>query len=204
MIRPELSSVLAALRSKGYKIYDSPDIDWNLNLVGVRSRSLKPDKFDDWLLVFHRFGGHWDVRHYQITTDPSSYYLRNPISSHGTAVLKEGQYLGAYTLDTHRRGRKGAHRALCQRLGDVVIYRDSNGYGILDMNPAKEQRGKFGINIHRGPRNGEWAEENPYYAAGCQVFADDRKFDEFLLACENAAAAFGNRFTYTLLNERDL
>jgi hypothetical protein len=74
----------------------------------------------------------------------------------------------------------------------------------LSFDPSTLQTGRFGINIHRGPRNGQWSEDNTHYSAGCQVFADDRKFSEFLLMCEHAARAFGNRFTYTLLDEQAL
>jgi|JI8StandDraft_2_1071088.scaffolds.fasta_scaffold192417_1 hypothetical protein len=204
MQRPDFELVLNAMQFKGHRVYDTPTVDWNLNIVGIRAATLKPDKFDDWLLVFHRFGGEWDVRYYQITTDPSPYYLKNPVNSAGTAVLVPGQYRGVYALDTHNRGRPGAHKALCQRLGDVSVYRDRNLDGQMNLDAANVQTGSFGINIHRGPRNGQWTENNTNYSAGCQVFADDRKFSEFLLLCEHAANSFGNKFTYTLLREQDL
>lgn len=204
MNRPEFQAVISAMQRSNYRIYDTPSVDWNLNIVGVRAATLKPDKFDDWLLVFHKFGGQWDVRYYQVTTDPSPYYLRKPVNSAGTAVLQPGQYRDVYSLDTHNRGRPGAHKALCQRLGDVAVYRDKNLDGVLNLDPATIQTGKFGINIHRGPRNGQWTEDNTDYSAGCQVFADDRKFSEFLLLCEHAASAFGNKFTYTLLRQQEL
>jgi len=200
---PSIETVINVLSAKGYVIYDNPAIDWNLNIVGIRANVAKPDKFDDLLVVFHKFSGNWDARYYQITTDPSPSYLAKPINEKGTAVLKEGQYLGTHKLDIHKRGTSSAHKALCQNLGEVVVYRDKNLDGTLDMRPESEDAGYFGINIHRGPRNGKWDENNRNYSAGCQVFADDRKFDEFLLMCENAEQAFGNKFTYTLLNEQD-
>lgn len=204
MDRPDLKSVYKAMSKKNYTVYNNPEVDWNLNIVGVRAEVLTPDKFDDWLIVFHRFGGKWDVRYYQITTDPSPYYLRNPISKNGTAILTPGQYKGAYALDIHRRGKKGAHEALCQKLKNVTVYRDKDRNGILNMDPSSIESGFFGINLHRGPRNGQWSEDNENYSAGCQVFADDRKFDEFLLLCKHAEASFGNQFTYTLLSEADV
>ncbi len=204
MDKPNFQAVLKVLPQKGHRVYDTKNTDWNLNIVGVRARVTKPNKFDDWLLVFHRFMGEWDIRHYQITTDPSPHYLKTPINPKiGTAVLVEGQYRGVYKLDTHNRGRPGAHKALCQRLGDVSVFRDNNRDGEMNFNPDAIQKGRFGINIHRGPRNGNWTADNTIYSAGCQVFADDRKFDEFLKICEKAAESFGNKFTYTLINEKD-
>lgn len=204
MERPGIDRLRDVLRAKKYRIYDTPSVDWNLNLVGIRSRNPKPEKFDDLLTVFHRFRGVWDIAYYPITTDPSLHYLRRPIHPDGTAILKPGQYRGVYRLDIHGRGRPGAHKALCQRLGDVTVFRDANRDGRLDIDGAPEQTGRFGINLHRGPRNAGWEPANTLYSAGCQVFADDRHFAEFLQKCAHGAAAFGNRFTYTLLREQDL
>jgi hypothetical protein len=171
MNKPDFTAVLRALEAKVFRIYDTGGVDWNLNIVGIRANVSKPDKFDDWLVVFHRLLGEWDARFYQITTDPSPYYLKNPIDpTIGTAVLVEGQYKGAYKLDTHLRGKPGAHKALCQRFSPVSVFRDKNSDGVLNLDPASVMTGMYGINIHRGPRNGNWTENNTVYSAGCQVF----------------------------------
>lgn len=203
MDKPSVQRVIEVMQNKSYRIYDTPDIDWNLNIVGIRSKNPEPKKFDDLLIVFHRFLGEWDITHYPITTDPSLDYLRNPINENGTAILKEGQYRSTYQIDIHKRGRPGAHKALCQTLGSVTVYRDKSRDGRLDIMPSTEEAGFFGINIHRGPRGGQWDPDNTIYSAGCQVFADDRHFAEFMQKCEFGRQAFGNKFTYTLLNEKD-
>lgn len=204
MDKPDLTNLISALNRQRYRVFDTPTVDWNLNIVGIRASSLSPNEFDDWLVVFHKFLGDWDARFYRITTDPSPYYLRNPIEPAGTAVLKPGQYTGAYSLDIHKRGKPGAHKALCQRNATVTIYRDNQRNGLLNLDPNTIENGMFGINIHRGPRNGNWDDHNTHYSAGCQVFSDDRKFDEFLKICEIGAKSFGNKFTYTLLDENEL
>lgn len=203
MIRPAVDNIITVMKSRNYKVYDTPSVDWNLNLVGIRANSLKPEKFDDTLIVFHRFLGEWDVTYYPITTDPSLYYLRYPVNPKGTAILAEGQYRGTYKIDIHNRGRRGGHTALCQRLKNVTVYRDSDKDATLDIHPETMETGSFGINIHRGPRGGNWEPKNTRYSAGCQVFADDRHFSEFMQKCEYGKEAFGNSFTYTLLHERD-
>ncbi|MGB5819831.1 MAG: hypothetical protein WBG90_10135 [Saonia sp.] len=186
---------------KGYRVYDTPTVGWNLNIVGVRAKSLVPDKFDDTLVVFHRFLDNWHTTYYPITTDPSISYLKKPINPKGTAILLEGQYQGIYQIDKHH----GKYYALCQRLGNVSVYRDDDRNGTLALDEKTIETGDdFGINIHRGPRNGNWGSDNhKRYSAGCQVFADSRHFREFMEKCRNGQKAFGNKFTYTLLNELD-
>lgn len=199
MITPSIDNILSVMNSKGYRIYNTPTVDWNLNIVGIRNKSLQPKKFDDTLIVFHNFMDSWHINYYPITTDPSLHYLKNPINSKGTAILVEGQYLGTHCIDKH----KGQYDAICQRLGNVKVYRDNNRNGNLDIDSARIVTGMFGINIHKGPLNGDWNSDNTQFSAGCQVFADARHFQEFMLKCKNARNAFGNKFTYTLLNERD-
>ena len=203
MERPTVERIIEVMNDKNYRVYDTPTIDYNLNIVGIRSIYAEPKRFDDLLVVFHHFLGQWYVFYYPITTDPSLHYLRNPMNPRGTAILKEGQYRATYKIDIHNRGRSGGHKALCQRLDDVTVYRDSNRDGRLDILPGTEQTGRFGINIHRGPRGAVWDPENTIYSAGCQVFADERHFQEFMQKCEFGRQAFGNSFTYTLLHERD-
>jgi hypothetical protein len=204
MFRPSVTQIIAVLNAKQYQIYDNPAIDWNLNIVGIRSFNQKPEKFDDTLTVFHKFRGIWEIYYYHITTDPSLYYLGHPIAaSGGTAILKEGQYKGVYQLDIHKRGQPGAHLALCQRLGPVTVYRDSNRDDKLNLIASKTDTGMFGINIHRGSMGSDLNITNWNFSAGCQVFADKRQFDDFILKCKTGAKAFENKFTYTLLHERD-
>ncbi|MBX3252515.1 MAG: hypothetical protein KF862_00130 [Chitinophagaceae bacterium] len=187
------------MNKKQYRVYTTDNVEWNLNIIGIRNKANSPVAFDDTLVVFHKFMDHWYITHYPITTDPSIHYLLHPGPKAGTAILKEGQYKGVYTIDKHN----GKYDALCQRMGDVVVYRDNNKDGKLNMNESTTQTGRFGINIHKGPNNGNFDSKNTIYSAGCQVFADSRHFAEFMLKCKNGASAFGNKFTYTLLNEKD-
>ncbi|MEO1964946.1 hypothetical protein [Hyphomonas sp.] len=199
--RPTVDEIVSVLKDKNYRVYDNSDIDWNLNIIGIRNTPVSPKTFDDTLAVFHRFMGEWDISYYPITTDPSRKYLLKPIRSEGTAILAPGQYVGVYKLDIHNRGRKSGHKALCQRLGDVTVYRDNTRDG--ELNLVNPHTGRFGINIHQGPMNGNYDSDNSIYSAGCQVFADRRHFSEFLLKCEHGEQAFGNSFTYTLLDRAD-
>ena len=205
MQKPTIESIIGVMKTKNYKVYDTPSVDWNLNIVGIRSSNTDTKKFDDLLVIFHRFMGEWNATYYPITTDPGTHYLQTdkPLSPKGTAILMEGQYKSVYKIDMHKRGRKGAHKALCQSLGNVTVYRDNDRDGSLDIDRNTIETGMFWINIHRGPRNGQIDPDNTTFSAGCQVFADDRHFADFMQKCKYGKEAFGNKFTYTLLLESD-
>lgn len=187
-----------ACSNKGYAFFESKD--YNLNIIGVRNDSGKADKFDDNINVIYKIDGEWIVDVYPATTEPGVNILKRPIVKGGTAILVPGQYRGVYKLDTH--GGKRKYRAVCQRLGNVKIWRDDNRDRTPDYTgPIHE--GKYGINIHR-----QWGADDREYtggvSAGCQVFQSSVDFYEFMETCQIAADEWSNKFTYTLLDERDL
>jgi len=183
-----------------YAFFDN-NRPYNLNLIAVRNRSGSSDKFDDVLfVVFRDKDKEWEVRSYEITTEPGPRILRKPINEKGTAILVPGQYRSVYKIDTH--GGKNRHIALCQRNGKVWVYRDDDRDGKPDEKLVMEH-GMFGINIHRHARE----DEKEYVlgsSAGCQVFKSSRQFAQFMELCNQAADIYGNSFTYTLLEEKEL
>jgi len=202
MIQPSIERLLEVMEKKGYKVYDSASVDWNLNIVGIRNRSLVPKKFDDTLVVFQKFMGDWYTSYYPVTTDPGVAWLKKPKHKRGTAILKEGQYRSAYMI------RKHANRylALCQKRdgkNNVDVYRDNSKTGELTFDEATVESGQFGINIHKVNIEGNKNTNTKAYSQGCTIFADKRHFKEFMLKCTFGRKAFGNSFTYTLLNEKD-
>ena len=133
---------------------------------------------------------------YTITTDPGTYWLQNPLSKLGTAVLKPGQYENCWKLGFHKTP---SHKALVQ-IGNVTVYRD-NDKDVTAETSSTEETGLFGINIHGSGKKsiliGKWS-------AGCQVFNEWSKKEEFISICEEFKTERGNKFSYTLLNEIDL
>ena len=117
----------------------------------------------------------------------------------GTAILIPGQY-SAYKIDIH--GGKRKYKALCQRSDKVCIWRDDNRDRKPDYS-GPEYKGMFGINIHRHALSTE-KEYVRGSSAGCQVFKDSRQWNQFLNVCHKGADAFGNSFTYTLIEQKDL
>ena len=190
-------TVYTAMKNLGYTVYEKDIKPYNLNIIGIRNQINKPNQFDDTLVVMWKFKGSWNFLHFEITTDPGLYWLNQPMNPLGTAILKEGQYKGSHKLGKHK-----GYKAL-QQQGPVIVYRDANRDNNLNMTAGTEQEGYFGINIHRARLDGKSINVNKW-SAGCQVFASSADFDVFMKLCDNAVAQWGNGFSYTLINSKDL
>ena len=116
----------------------------------------------------------------------------------GTAILKQGQYIGSHAIGMHR----GKYLALVQQKSLTVI-RDYDRNAVLDFMNGKEDTGIFGINIHHASQNGT-TQTVDKYSAGCQVFANINDFNLFMQLADRHKSLYGNSFTYTLLDERAL
>lgn len=186
--------ILQILRSLGFRIYSRP---FELNIIGVRSSKAVPLTFDDKIhVVYKNDNGKWVHYKFDCTTDPSSYYLENPIFPKGTALLKQGQYIGAYRIGFH----KGTYKALVQS-SPVTVYRNSDRNSQLDLF-SSEETGLFGINIHRARSTGSTLYIDKY-SAGCQVFKNASDFILFMGLCDKHRSLYGNSFTYSLIDFRD-
>ena len=193
--KSEIRILIRTLKSKGYIVYDKP---YQLNIVGRRSDITKPNSFDDWIYIFYQNNdGDWEGWKAKATTDAGTYWLLNPSQSKGTALLKAGQYVDTYQIDRHN----GKYFAVTQRLKPVVVIRDYNRNNVLDFNNGKEESGMFGINIHRADSTGT-RKTIDKYSAGCQVFANADDFNQFMEMAYKQKDLYGNKFTYTLIDER--
>lgn len=179
------------MRSKNYAINEKP---YQLNIVGVRNAQSQPNKFDDSIFVFYKDDkNNWVEKEYPATTDTGMFYLLNPISNLGAAMLKEGQYLNAYKQGLH----KGQYLALVQDK-PVTTYRDYDRDAKFDVF-TKETTGNYGINIHKAGAN---SQDVNNWSAGCQVFQKSADFDEFMDMTTKHRNLYSNSFTYTLIDER--
>lgn len=184
------------LKMNGFELFTRP---FELNIVGIRSDSVKPNRFDDEIHVFYKTNKtNWEYHIFKVTTDPGTYWLKNPMQEQGTAILAQGQYKDTYQLGLHR----GQYLALVQRK-PVTIIRDYDRNAILDFNNGTKTRGMYGINIHRAGQNGKTKFVDKY-SAGCQVFENAQDFLKFLQLCEKHKSIYGNAFTYSLLDNRAL
>lgn len=167
---------------------------FNVNMIGVRSPSREANKFDDRLhLVYRDDFGSWVDLAFQCTTDPGLYWLEHPVRREGTAILKAGQYRGAYKIGLHR----GRYPALVQRK-PVTVWRDRNKDHTLDHVPGTERTGLYGINIHHA---GEASEQVDKWSAGCTVLSNLNDWAIFMAVIRRSADRYGDSFTYTLINE---
>lgn len=192
--KKNIRALIRLLKSKGYKLFERPN---ELNIVGIRKDTDVPNKFDDTLYVFWKNSSNaWEGKSYNITTDPGTFWLKNPMAVDGTAILKEGQYENAYKLGLHR----GEYKALVQQK-PVTVIRDYDRNAILDFNNGKETTGLYGINIHRSSATGT-SQNVDKWSAGCQVFENGQDFKNFIDLAEKHNSLYGNNFTYTLVDER--
>jgi len=198
MIADDVRSVM---KKKGYIFFEGGI--FNVNIIGIRSKQAKSNKFDDtMLLIYKNKKKEWEVQSAVITTDPGEKYLVHPMNRKGTAILIPNQYRGVYKVDIHaRHNSKFAHEALCQRGNVLKVWRDGNKDKILDHDAETIDEGWFGINIHRS-KVGE-ASYVGSYSAGCQVFKNGTDFKLFMSAVKKSSELYGNSFSYTLLEEKD-
>ena len=191
-----LQMIQATLLQKGFKTFSRP---FELNIVGIRSNSTKPNSFDDSLNIYYKTSdGKWQFHQFAATTDPGTYWLMNPMNPQGTAIVKHGQYINSHRIGLHR----GKYLALVQQRPLIVI-RDYDRNATLDFMNGKEETGIFGINIHHASVNGTTRTVDKY-SAGCQVFANINDFTLFMQLAERHKQLYGNDFTYTLIDERAL
>lgn len=189
-----LPPILQRVQSLGHAVFENSNFD--LNLVGIRTKSRKANAFDDIMTCTYKEGGRWVTKYWPCTTDPGVYWLENPSRVAGTAILVPGQYRGCYRLDKHQ----GRYVGLCQREGKVQVYRDSNMDEILDMSSDTIQEGFYGINIHRASTK-RTSTQVDRWSAGCQVIADPADFAELILLCHEQVERGFKTFTYTLVEE---
>lgn len=180
------------LESKGYRFFTG---DLNINLIGIRNSNELTNEFDDFLCVAIEENGKKTLYVFNdFTTDPGFYYLKKKfLNPKGCAIMKPGQYGGMLTFGKHR----GKYDALVQ-VGKCTVYRDRTKDNKIDFDT--EQTGVFGINIHHAYDR----EEINKYSAGCQVHQSQSKLDKVLELCEKSAKKYGDKFTYTLIELKDL
>ena len=115
------SQVEKAVKSKGYKWFESGD--YNLNIVGIRNSSTNNEitnKFDDLLTVSYKIDGVWYFHQWEATTDPGLHWAENLLNKDGVAILVPGQYRGSHAIGRHRN-----YTALRQQK-PLKVYRDKD------------------------------------------------------------------------------
>lgn len=188
-----------AVKAKGYVWFDDKaNKGYDVNIVGVRN--LLPGNkvtniFDDLLTISYKENGEWKFYYWMATTDPGKKGVQEFHNKKGVARLIPAQYRRVWQIDKHQ----GKYDALCQRLGNVSVWRDSNKD--LKFDDMLVDTGMFGINIHKSGQDSTWVEN---WSEGCQVFKKVKDFDVFMSICKKAAKIHSNAFSYTLLTSDDI
>lgn len=185
-----------AVVSKGYAWFENGD--YNLNIVGVRNSETKnkvTNLFDDVIYLIFKINGSDLNISYPITTDPGTKWIMKHNIKDGFARLVPGQYRGVYSIDLHLK----KYEALCQRNGNVETFRDINRDMLYDE--TKITKGMYGINIHKAGIDSSLVND---WSGGCQVFKRTEDFEKFMGIVRNAAKVWGNKFTYTLIESKDI
>lgn len=193
------SQVEKAVKSKGYKWFETGD--YNLNIVGIRNSSTNEEitnKFDDLLTVSYKIDGIWYSHQWEATTDPGKHWSENLLNKDGVAILVPGQYRGSHTIGLHQ----GKYEALRQQK-PLKVYRDKNKDDKFDLIKENIKEGIYGINIHRANAWGTSTQIDKW-SAGCQVIANNQNFDKLMELANKAKDIWGNSFTYTLIESKDI
>jgi hypothetical protein len=193
-----LEQIKKSVESKGYVWFnDDKNKSYDVNIVGIRNSSTGEkvtNAFDDYLTISYKENGEWKFHIWPATTDPGKKGVMEYHNKDGVARLVEGQYRGSHIIRLHQ----GKYEALGQDK-PVKVYRDANRDMTYDENKITE--GVYGINIHKAGADSTYVEN---YSEGCQVFKKAADFEEFMKICRKSKDIHGNRFTYTLIETKDI
>ena len=187
-----------AVKSKGYVWFeDTANKGYDVNIVGIRNAATGQkvtNAFDDYLTISYKENGQWKCHVWPATTDPGKKGVMESKNKDGVARLVEGQYRGSHIIRLHQ----GKYEALGQDK-PVKVYRDANKDMTYDENKITE--GVYGINIHKAGADSTYVEN---WSEGCQVFKKSADFEAFMKICRKSKDIHGNRFTYTLIETKDI
>ncbi len=161
---------------------------FDLQIIGVRASLSRSDNFDDFLYVLYKTDQDtWQFKRYDINTCPGKWnrFDRNI-----------GLIPGRYKESLAYGFSKGTFRPFpcLKQIVSMSFVDDMTKDIIYTSVYDKSYEQNEGI---RFTRKGS-------VRAGDQVFKKKKDLQEFMELCEQHAKRWGNRFTYTLLEESDL
>lgn len=220
-----IKDVIGYMNSKNYKVFTGGKLNYNLNIVNIRNDEFKAGSFDDLQLIFwYDLENNLNTKMYLVTTDSGLHYLKNPMNTKGTAIVKEGQYNGMWRL-----GKHFGYDALVQN-SPIWVIRDFNrdmylDYEIYDIgkNCIGEfkkkiisnneiiyecdghkilhlERGMFGINCHHAGKKPDIKNIGLNSAGCCVHYSYERYWSDFIPLIKKAVLNYGNSFTVTYIN----
>lgn len=191
----DTAEAIISILSEDNKINVVDKVDY-VNIFVFRKNRVFTNRFDDkiyWLWKDKE--NQWQLRKADVTSKAGLYYVKNPLSKKGVAILKSGFLKNSHQLGLHQ----GKYTALVQAK-PLQIYRDNDKDDWADYKPESIEEDYFGINIHRA--NMAWKSKTvDKWSAGCQVFADPNLFNQFIEQCQKHKELYGNIFSLFLIEE---
>ena len=208
-----IDRLLEIYKTNNYRINETKNKEFHLNIGGIRNKSRNSSKYDDFIFIFRKCKkpinhtvskGDWQ-RVYQngycldifaATTNPGTPNLLKPVNSKGAGIIVEGQYKDVYVKGLHND-----YPALVQH-GIFRVYRDNNKDEILDYDPTTIENIRYGgFNCHRASK---WkvVDVIGLYSAGCQVHKNVNYFEQvFMYTIDESINEGFKFFDYTLIKE---
>ncbi len=165
--------------SNNFLWFDEP---FKPNLIGVRTRLIIPNVFNDIMFVaWKNEKGKEFLISYTQTTLPGKYFLESKKfrPKEGCGILKANKQYHSWIKGTHGKARP--HDALIQLIAGVDIIRDNNTNSMPEVSgpDSKEfDNVLIGLNIH-----GPWQQSEVHLidqdSAACQVAADKKYQDTY-------------------------
>jgi hypothetical protein len=97
---------------------------------------------------------------------------------------------------------RGLYQALVQQK-PVTVIRDTDRNSIIDFF-SQTETGLYGINIHRASLDKNNIAVIDKDSAGCQTFQNNDDFKEMMTMARNSRDLYGNKFTYTLIDMKEV
>ena len=229
-----VANLIRTMQSKNYRLFThNNNKEFNLNIICVRSKDRNSGTFNDIeVVMWQDSNGKWLSRNFSCTTDPSDISLRTMKNKLGTAIIKEGQYNGAWAFGLHKNDKD--HPALIQ-VRQITVIRDFNKDNILNIEipkydfvrttkvsdwesytdyyvrtPVKDilvyrtNTGLFGIDNHRASKYSILNYVGAW-SEGCSVQSDYKRYmEEFIDLIKQSLKYYPNSFTITILDENSL
>tara|TARA_B100000029_G_C17597074_1_gene964555 strand:- start:1435 stop:2040 length:606 start_codon:yes stop_codon:yes gene_type:complete len=197
-----IQQIQKAVQSKGYKWFTG-NKGYDVNIVGVRNSATHgkvTNRFDDKMTLSYKdLNGKWNFHCWDCTTDPGSYWTENIMSNAGVAIVKPGQYRGSHKIGLHQNKYEALRQAK-----PIKVYRDNNRDDNYDLLESNIHEGIFGINIHKAGSRVNGSTQVDKWSAGCQVFSKESDFNSFMEIVKKGAGIWGNSFSYTLIESKDI
>ena len=191
-------SIREVYEEKNYKFFEGK---WDINLIGIRSRSLVVNEFNDRIgyIINDQFKNP-SMMFFSGSTKPGLYWLKNKMGSvNGTATLKENQYRQCWVEGDH----KGDYWALDQSdRATFEVYRDNDKDGQFDWN-GKIWTDVQGLELHTTSLINHKTKVGAY-SAGCQITQNSAHHFIMKEVIKESIKMVGSKYlSYTLLNESD-